>query len=74
MEGSSHTKAEPEYEVMRSWMSLQGVALLWGFLGPETALGVSRRDIQKKGLFAGWLASGGQDDEELATLEDRLED
>jgi hypothetical protein len=37
-----------EYEEMRSPMILQGVAPVWGFLGPEPAFGVSRRDIQNK--------------------------
>jgi hypothetical protein len=37
-----------EYEVMRWPMSSQVAALFWGFLGPQPALGVSRRYIQKR--------------------------
>jgi hypothetical protein len=42
----------PEYEVTRSPMGLQGVALL-RFLGPKPALGVSRCDIRKR--LSHWL-------------------
>lgn len=68
MEGSSHTKAELEYEVMSS----HGVALLWGFLDLKRPW-QSVDETYKKGLFAGWLASIGPDGEELATPKDRLE-
>jgi len=44
-----------ECEVMRSLMSLQGVALFWGFLGPELALEVSRQDIQNR--LGRWLVN-----------------
>ena len=43
-----------------------------GFLGPDPALGVSRRDILK-GLVVGWSTINGQDGEALVTPKDRLE-
>ena len=43
------------------------------FLGPEPALGVSRRDLQKNVSVAGWLTSTGQNGEVLVTARDRLE-
>jgi hypothetical protein len=42
------------------------------FLGPEPALGVSRRAIQK-GLIPGWLTSIGQNGDALVTPQNRLE-
>jgi hypothetical protein len=61
-----------EYEVMRSPMSSQGVALFWGssdLSWPWESLD----GIYKKGLVVSWPASTGQDGEVLAIPKDRLE-
>jgi len=61
-----------EYEVMRSLMSSQGVALFWGFLylsQPWEYLD----EIYKKGLNIGQLTSIGQDGKALVTPKDKLE-
>jgi hypothetical protein len=61
-----------EYEVMRSLISSQEVALFWGFLHlsrPWESLG----RIYEEGLDIGWLTSVGYDAEVSATPKDRLE-
>jgi len=61
-----------EYEVMRSPMSSQGVALFWGSLDLSRPW-ESLDGIYKKGLVVGWPASTGQGGEALAVPKDKLE-
>ena len=60
-----------EYEVTEPSMSLQGVALLWGFLDPNQPW-ESLDETYKKDLIAGWLTSTGQNGKALVTPKDRL--
>jgi hypothetical protein len=43
------------------------------FLGSEPPMGISRRNMRKKGLVVGWPTSIGYDGEALAILKERLE-
>ena len=61
-----------EYEVMKSLMSSQRAALLYGFLDPSRPW-ESLDETYKKCLVPGWLTSNEQDSEALATPKDRLE-
>jgi len=58
MEGSSHTTAELEYEVMRSPMISQGVAVLWGFLDLKQAWESLDKTYKKACSLVGYPALG----------------
>jgi hypothetical protein len=60
-----------EYEVMRSPISSQGVAIFWGFLDLSWPWESLDR-LYEEGLVVGWSTSIGYDGEILAIPKDRL--
>jgi len=61
-----------EYEAMKSPMSSEGVALLWGFSDPSQPW-ESLGETYKRGSVAGWSASNGLNGKALVIPKDRLE-